>query len=164
MRRLIIILFLILTIVNVAASNVGTAEVSVFVSNDPPVISDLSFSNSQAGEDIHCKANFEDELESIHLNYEWHKNGILLENKKEFLESSHFEEGDIITCAVTPHDFVQDGNTESVSVSIEPEPLFSQITGAAIGVGESKGSLGVLMILALIPISIFFFRRSSRQT
>jgi len=156
MKQIIYVLFFLVTLASVTASNIATAYVGVTVINDPPKIISITTSDPLEGEPLICNVVIEDEIEEAKAKYKWYNNNVLIEGQdRNVLEETFFKAGDVITCEATPNDLVQDGNPEHVSVTIKPKPLVSAITGAVIGFGESQGLLNSLLFLLLIAVVIF---------
>lgn len=164
MKLIIYVLFFLIALVSVTASDTAIAYVGVTVVNNPPEVVSITTSEPLEGEPLMCNVVIKDEIAEARANYRWYNNNVLIEDQdRNVLEETLFKEGDVITCEVIPNDLVQDGKPGSVSVTIKPRPLVSAITGAVVGFGESQGFLNTFLFLLLIALVIFniayFFKR-----
>lgn len=164
MKPLIYVLFFIIIVSSVTAGVTETGKVSVEVVNEPPRVIDVKTSEPFENEPLVCDPVIEDEIEDGYAAYHWYKNNVLIDGQAgHILGEEFFQEGDVITCEVTPNDLVQDGESKSVSVVIKPRPFASAITGAVVGVGRDAGFFNSFLLLLLLALVIFnvayFFRK-----
>ncbi len=164
MKLIIYVLFFLVALVSVTASDTATAVVSLTVVNNHPEVVSIQTSDPLEGSPLSCDAVIKDEIEDVKTKYQWYNNNVLIEGQDiNVLDATLFKQGDVITCEAIPNDLVQDGEPKSVSVTIKPKPLVSAITGAVVGLGKSQGLLNSFLFLLLIALVIFniayFLRR-----
>lgn len=163
MKRLVFVFVFLFFLTDVSSSNVGIGKVHLYVTNKPPIVTNVViFPAAYENTVLNCEADFEDELENINLSYKWYSNNFLVYDQGNALPPSYFDKGDIVTCEVIPHDFVQYGEAKIISIEIKSKPFLTSITGAVVGVGKQTGILNtflILVLIALVILSISYFLR-----
>ncbi len=182
MKIIKLIIMLMLFSVLYAYADEATGYVRINISNNPPVIENITLIPEEPFPDstIKCDAAIIDEFPEIVMFYfEWYKNNERLDETSSQL--SGFEPGDVITCKITPNDYAQNGTASYASVTIQKprissvilkntisflgsstdieeinsyqEKGFASITGFVVSSSlENKGTLSLIGILLILII------------
>jgi hypothetical protein len=147
MKKLLVFFLLLLNAFFAHADVSVTGHIYITIQNDPPAITMISFSGSEFYEDstIGCTAAISDETPEIVVQkYRWLVNDEIVFTGQDTLLPEYFTANDIVTCSITPHDAIQDGKEQNISIMIKPIPLGTRISKSVLqlaGVSSSASEL-----------------------
>ena len=127
---LLLLIFGMICSVRAIAEGQAVAQGFVYITiiNNPPKITDISFSPETAYSDsvVKCIPQVIDEVPAeVEFNYRWYRNGNLLEIQTNEIQGS--SENDLITCEAVPIDCAsQKGAAFSKTIRIEKTPTIAR--------------------------------------
>ena len=137
MRVLMFLLFFLTLITQVSAETSETsAKVSLYVKNDPPVITSISLSPEAIYRDsiVRCTVAYVDELKENRVFYEWEVNGIYAGSQEAIdLESAGAKAGDSVECLAIAFDGAYNSTPASASSSVVQNSAASGFTKTVLG-------------------------------